>query len=297
MSVTSRSSFLVGLIGQGVSPSLTPSMHELEGSRHGMRYIYRTIEFAPEGDAQTHLRGLLQAARTFGFDGLNLTYPVKQLVLPLLDELSHSARTIGAVNTVVWDEGRLIGHNTDVSGFRSALIDALGDGPHGRVILVGAGGAGSAVAHSLAMQGVEHLTIVDVDLDRARSLAEIVSAVHRQSVGSAPLAALAELMPRADGMVNATPIGMAHHPYSPVDGELLRSTMWVCDIVYRPVDTTLLLSARERGCVTVSGLGMAMHQAAEAFEIFTGAVADRRAMLTDLQNLVAAENALSPTSQ
>lgn len=297
MSMTPRNSFLIGLIGQGVSPSLTPAMHELEGSRHRMRYLYRTIEFGSGMDPEARLSELVQAARTFGFNGLNLTYPVKQLAIPLLDDLSQTARTVGAVNTVVWDEGRLVGHNTDISGFKAALIDALGDSPQGRIILVGAGGAGSAVAHALAMQGVESLTVVDVDLDRARSLAETVSQVHRQPVTCAPMEALMDLMSCAEGLVNATPIGMAHHPYSPVDVELLRSTMWVCDIVYRPVETPLLVSARERGCVTVSGLGMAMHQAAEAFEIFTGVAADRHAMLTDLKNLVAAENALSSTTQ
>lgn len=290
MTIALNRSVLIGLIGHGVGPSLTPPMHELEGARHGLRYLYRPIEFTAADRPREHLGQLIRSAQSFGFDGLNLTFPVKQTVVPLLDELSATARMVGAVNTVTWKDERLLGHNTDVSGFRASLADALGEEPHGRIVLLGAGGAGSAVSHALAMQGLERLTIVDVDFHRAALLADDITAVHRQSVEACPLEALPALLERADGLVNATPIGMAHHPGSAVDAHLLQPHMWVCDVVYRPVDTELLRSARSRGCRTISGLGMAMHQAADAFEIFTGETADRSAMLTDLHNLVSAEN-------
>lgn len=290
MSVTLERSVLIGLIGHGVGPSLTPPMHELEGARHGMRYLYRAIDFTAAADPQEHLQDLIRSAQAFGFTGLNLTYPVKQIAVSLLDEMSPTARMVGAVNTVLWHDGRLVGYNTDVSGFRASLRDELGAAPHGQIVLVGAGGAGSAVSHALAVQGLEQLTIVDVDSHRAAALAEDIATVHGQPVQARALDALPELLQQADGLINATPIGMAHHPGSAVDAHLLHPHMWVCDVVYRPVDTELLRSARSRGCRTISGLGMAMHQAADAFEIFTGETADRRAMLTDLQNLVSAEN-------
>lgn len=283
-------STLIALIGRGVSPSLTPRMHELEGARHGMRYVYRTVEFDGGADPVSELRRLITAAEAFGFDGLNLTYPVKQTVLPLLQDLSTPARMVGAVNTVVWDHGQLIGHNTDVSGFGASMRDALGEDPLGDVVLLGAGGAGSAVSHALAMRGAELLTIVDVDLARARQVAEDLQKTHTQQVAVAPPADVAQLLGRADGLVNATPIGMAHHPGSPISLELLHPGLWVCDVVYRPVETQLLTAARAAGCQTIPGLGMAMHQAADAFEIFTGESADRRAMLHDLRVLVEAEN-------
>jgi shikimate dehydrogenase len=282
-------SVLIGLIGRGVGPSLTPLMHELEGARHGLRYIYRSIDFTADGTDEDTLRELIRYARTLGFDGLNLTYPVKQTAVALLDGMAPAAQMIGAVNTVRWEGDRLIGYNTDISGFRASLIDALGDAPLGRTVAMGAGGAGSAVCHAAAMQGVERLTIVDVDLQRAEALAHDISSTHHQPVDVGTPEQLPQLLTQAAGLINATPMGMAHHPGSPVDQTVLRPDMWVCDIVYRPVQTALLAAAKEQGCRTISGLGMAMHQAADAFEIFTGETADRQAMLTDLRSLVAAE--------
>ncbi|GAA1187955.1 shikimate dehydrogenase [Nesterenkonia xinjiangensis] len=286
---------LIGLIGHGVGPSLTPRMHELEGARHGLRHIYRTVELSETEDPAAELERLLTAAETFGFDGLNLTHPVKQTAIPLLDELSDPALRVEAVNTVVWRQGRRVGHNTDVSGFAASLEDAIGPQPRGRVVLLGAGGAGSAAAHALASAGLDRLTVVDVDRRRAEEVAGAVAQHHEVNSAAATPHELPTLLPEANGLVNATPIGMAHHPGSPVPRHHLHPGLWVCDVIYRPVDTPLLLEARSLGCRTVSGLGMAMHQAAEAFEIFTGEPADRKAMLSDLQGLVAAEQKLSPT--
>lgn len=285
-----RTSTLIGLIGHGVGPSLTPAMHESEGRRHGMNYVYRPVELGAQGDART-LGDLFHAARLFGFTGLNITHPVKQTVVPLLDALSPAAAAVGAVNTVVFDPDQgAVGHNTDVTGYRASLDDALDGAACGEVVLVGAGGAGSAVAHGLAERGVSALTIIDVDHARAEQLAQDV----RQSAGSEIAAASAHdvgvHLRGADGVVNATPFGMAHHPGTAFDPDLLRDDMWVSDIVYRPVETELIRCARARGCRVITGLGMAMHQAADAFEIFTGEQADRHAMLNDLRRLVEAES-------
>lgn len=287
---TSRA-VLVALIGQGIGPSLSPPMHEREGQRHGMRYIYRRIEFHAETSSAEELGRLLTYSQRLGFDGLNITYPAKQTVLPLLDELASSAQMIGAVNTVVFAEGRTIGHNTDVTGFKASLDDSLEDTPCGEVVLVGAGGAGSAVAHALVMRGVEKLCIVDVDEAKVSALLNSLRDSHGFSASSAGPDDLPARTACADGIVNATPFGMAHHPGTPFDPALLRSTHWVADVVYRPADTVLLREARKRSALAISGLGMAMHQAADAFEIFTGETADRTSMLADLNDLIAAENA------
>lgn len=124
-----RRAILIGLIGEGVTPSLSPPMHELEGARHGLHYVYRTIELSAKEATEDSVRQLLVSADRLGFTGLNLTHPIKQMVLPLLDELAPSARRVGAVNTVVFDDGRTVGHNTDATGFGAALDEALPDNP------------------------------------------------------------------------------------------------------------------------------------------------------------------------
>lgn len=292
--VTRRPAVLIGLIGEGVTPSLTPPMHEFEGARHAMHYVYRTINLA-EGEAtRDSISQLLWAAKRTGFTGLNITHPIKQAVIEHLDELATSARTVGAVNTVVFDGDRMIGHNTDVTGFGAAFDSAFGTGGRGRVVLIGAGGAGAAVASALAERDVRELVIVDVDLERAETLASGVRDSANGEVRAAKLDDLPQWIDAADGVVNATPWGMAAHPGTAFDTELLAPHMFVADIVYRPSETELLKQAKARGCRTMSGLGMAMHQAADAFEIFTGESADRGAMLSDLQTLVAAEATGNP---
>ncbi|WP_233245410.1 shikimate dehydrogenase [Homoserinimonas hongtaonis] len=289
-----RPAVLIGLIGEGVIPSLTPPMHEFEGARHEMHYVYRPIDLA-EGEAtEENIAQLLWAARRMGFTGLNITHPIKQAVIAHLHELATSARTVGAVNTVVFDGDRMVGHNTDVTGFGAAFDDAFGSDARGRVILIGAGGAGAAVASALAGREVRELVIVDVDLERAEALASGVRGSANGEVRAARLEDLPQWIDGADGVVNATPWGMAAHPGTAFDTELLSPTMFVADIVYRPAETELLKRAKARGCRTMSGLGMAMHQAADAFEIFTGQPADRAAMLSDLQTLVAAEASGNP---
>lgn len=289
-----RRSVLIGLVGEGVGPSLTPPMHELEGARHGMHYVYRTIDLAPGEGTTAWLAELLSTARRLGFDGLNVTHPVKQAVVPLLDRQTESARAVGAVNTVVFTDEGTVGHNTDVTGFRAALGDAFGDEHLGRAVLFGAGGAGAAVATALARGSLDELVVIDPDAERATSLVDQVSAASEvRAVALTPEEAPAALA-GAGIVVNATPVGMAAHPGTPVDPALLPDEARVADIVYRPVDTDLLVAARARGLRTMPGLGMAMHQAADAFEIFTGARADRRAMLADLDALVAAESAGAP---
>ncbi|MFE1168323.1 shikimate dehydrogenase [Nocardiopsis sp. NPDC058789] len=272
-------SFLVGLIGSGIGPSLTPAMHETEAAELGRRLVYRRIDLDTWGLSASSVGELVRSAPRYGFDGLNITHPCKQLVLPHLDELTPDAAALGAVNTVVFDGGRAVGHNTDWSAFARSLERGLPTVPRERVVLLGAGGAGAAVAHALMTSGTRDLTVVDTDRDRAEGLTrDLRGRFAGARCSAAPPSAVDTLLSRADGLVNATPAGMAHHPAPPVAPELLRPHLWVADVVYRPLRTELLAGAERIGCATLDGGGMAVFQAAQALELITGLVPDHGRM-------------------
>lgn len=278
-------SVLVGLIGSGIQASRSPAMHEREGAKQGRTYIYRLIDLDVLGLSGAALPGLLVSAYRFGFAGLNITHPCKQAVIPLLDELSSDARAIGAVNTVVFSAGgKTIGHNTDWYGFAESFRRELADAPCTRVAQLGAGGAGSAVAHALLKLGVRELSITDIDEARAARLAAELCV--RFGTGRAIAAVdLARAVGAADGLVNTTPIGMVGHPGMPVSPDLLRPDLWVADVVYFPLETELLRAARKIGCRTMSGGMMAVFQAVGAFRLFTGIEPDTDRMIAHFASL------------
>ncbi|MDE3722904.1 shikimate dehydrogenase [Nocardiopsis sp. N85] len=281
-------SFLVGLIGSGIGPSLTPPMHEREADRLGRRLVYRTIDIDVWGLPPESVGELVRSAPRYGFDGLNITHPCKQAVLPHLDGLTPDAAALGAVNTVVFEGDSAIGHNTDWSGFLEAFEIGLPDAARERVVLLGAGGAGAAVAHALLTSGTGDLVIVDPEVDRADALARaLIARFPGRSCRAAPPGDVAAHVSRADGLVNATPIGMAHHPGLPLPAALLRPPLWVADIVYRPLRTALLDEAERRGCATLSGGGMAVFQAVRAFELITGLAPDSDRMRAHFADLAA----------
>jgi len=265
-------------------------MHEREGDMQGLRYLYRPIDLLELGLSGESVGTLLQGARTLGFNGLNITHPCKQLVLEHLDEISPDARRLGAVNTVVIRDGRFIGHNTDFSGFAAALASGLPGARLDRVVQLGAGGAGSAVAYALLTAGVRHLDLVDMDAARgAARAAELQGFFPDSTITAGTPADLPRLMPLADGLVHCTPVGMAAHPGLPLDLDLLEQRHWVADIVYRPIATELVRGARAKGCEVLDGGRMAVGQAADAFRIFTGQDADPDRMRAHFLELVAAE--------
>ncbi|TMH46943.1 MAG: shikimate dehydrogenase [Betaproteobacteria bacterium] len=280
-----KSKFLLGLIGEGIQASLSPALHEEEARYQGLSLHYQLIDLAQHGRSVADLPRLIDSAEAAGFDGLNITHPCKQAVLPLLTELSEDARAIGAVNTVVFRQGRRKGFNTDCSGFAMSFRQKLGDAARRRVVLLGAGGAGAAVAHATMSFGVEQLSIVDRDRERAEMLARRVAGNHpgRVVASADDLAAAAK---RADGLIHATPTGMAAHPGLAFDPSLLRPEMWVADIVYFPLETELLRAARKRGCLTLDGGGMMVWQAVGAFEHFTGIRPDAARMETHFLKMV-----------
>ncbi|MBC3363035.1 shikimate dehydrogenase [Pseudomonas sp. SWRI154] len=275
---------LAGLIGAGIQASRTPALHEHEGDAQGMRYLYRLIDLDALKLESGALPDLLIAAERMSFTGLNITFPCKQAIIPLLDELSPEASGIGAVNTVVLKNGKRIGHNTDCLGFAEGFRRGLGDVSRRHVVQMGAGGAGAAVAHALLAEGVGTLSIFDVEASRAEALANNLN----QQFGAGRARAgqdLTSAMVEADGLVNTTPMGMAKLPGMPVPVELLRSELWVAEIVYFPLETELLRNARALGCRTLDGGTMAVFQAVKAFELFSGVAPDAQRMLAHFQSM------------
>jgi shikimate dehydrogenase len=282
--VTQTNAVLAGLIGAGIQASRTPALHEHEGDAQGLRYLYRLIDLDPLKLDSSALPDLLMAAERMNFTGLNITFPCKQTIIPLLDELSPEARGIGAVNTVVLKDGKRIGHNTDCLGFAEGFRRGLKGVALERVVQMGAGGAGAAVAHALLSEGVQLLNIFDVEISRAQSLADNLN--QHFGVGRAVAGHdLPSTLAQADGLVNTTPMGMKKLPGMPVPAELLRGELWVAEIVYFPLETELLRNARALGCRTLDGGNMAVFQAVKAFELFSGVVPDAQRMLEHFQSM------------
>lgn len=273
---------LLGLIGSGIGGSRTPALHMAEAAAQGFECDYRRIDLDVLGLGVAALPGLLDQADAAGYRGLNITYPAKQAVIPLLDALSDEARALGAVNTVVFDGGRRIGHNTDASGFAAGFRLQLPGVAMQRVVQIGAGGAGAAVAHAMLAMGAGLLVLFDMDPARADALAASLNTHFgpgRAMAGCAMAGrVLADAIANATGLVHATPTGMAKHPGLPLPAELLRADLWVAEVVYVPLDTALVRAARALGAPVADGGGMAVHQAVDAFRHFTGREPDTARM-------------------
>lgn len=278
-------SLLCGLIGAGIQRSLSPALHEEEGRHHGLQVRYRLIDLDVLGAGSEALPGLLRDAVREGYRGLNITFPCKQAVMPLLDGLSEEARAIGAVNTVVIADGKLTGHNTDGSGWGWGFRRALPKADLSRVVLLGAGGAGAAVGYAALGLGVQELWVSDIDSSRAAALA---SSLGSQFAGKKVVQArdLKTAVQAADGLIHCTPTGMTGHPGMPLQEEWLRREMWVSEIVYVPLETPLLKAARRIGCATADGGHMNVGQALRGFKLFTGLDADAARMDAHFRRLV-----------
>lgn len=276
----------VGLIGSGIQHSSSPALHMEEALALGLRYRYELLDLDLMPGSAAAMPETLAAAERKGFTGCNITYPSKQSVIPLLHELSPEAAALQSVNTVLFRAGRRLGHNTDWWGFAESFRRGLPDVAMRRVVLVGAGGAGSAVGYALLTLGAQQLLIHDMDAVRATSLATRLS----QLFAGRQVEAVGELrsaLASADGLVHATPTGMQKMPGMPVPPELLRPPLWVAEVVYVPLITELLRVARQHGCRTLDGSGMAVFQAALAFELFSGVKPDTARMLSRFNSKLA----------
>lgn len=289
MSSTHPRKVLVGLIGAGIQQSLSPALHEEEARHHGLRLHYQLIDLdrsvPSAGQLPEQLPALLAAARVMGYAGCNVTYPCKQAVIPHLDSLSPEARAMGAVNTVVIEDGRLVGHNTDGSGWAWGFTRMLPGADLSRVVLLGAGGAGAAIAHAVLRLGAAQLGIVDAQPERAAQLAADVNALYGPRAAATNIT---DAMAQATGLIHATPTGMDKLPGLPLDVHLLRPELWVSEVVYFPLETALVRAARALGCRVSDGGGMAVGQAVGAFQLFTGIAPDAARMDAHFRRLVAA---------
>lgn len=276
---------LLGLIGAGIGRSLAPALHEEEGRRQGLQLEYRLIDLDREGGPGA-LAALVRGLVSKGFTGVNVTYPCKQSVMPLLDALTPQARAIGAVNTVVAGrDGKLTGHNTDGPGWSWGLRRALPEANLARVALLGAGGAGAACAHAVLELGAKEVLIADQDAARAVSLAARLN--EHLAGGRARAVDLGAILEGATGFIHATPTGTEGRPGMPLQADVLRASMWVSEVVHRPLETELTKAARAAGCAVVDGGHMNVGQAVGAFRLFTGLAPDASRMEAHFRRLAA----------
>jgi len=274
---------ICGLIGAGIQGSRSPALHEGEARAQGVQLSYELIDLDVLGVGIEALPGLLDDAARKGYRGLNITFPCKQAVMPLLHDISKEARAIGAVNTVVMAAGRLSGHNTDGPGWGWGFRRALPNADVSRVVLLGAGGAGSACANAALRLGARELLIVDREIDRSRELAARMNAIHGpRCTGTADIA---QALAGASGLIHATPTGMAKMPGMPLPIDLLRPGLWISDVVYVPLETELLKAAKRAGCQVMDGGHMNVGQALDAFRLFTGREADAARMDAHFRSL------------
>ena len=274
---------LTGLIGAPIASSASPAMHERAAEALGLRGHYQLIEVA--GADAAGLAMMLEGVRRLGFAGVNVTYPYKEAVVPLLDALAPGAAAMGAVNTVVVRDNRLIGHNTDTTGFARAVAPLLARTGNA-VAVIGTGGVGKAIAFALASLKVADLRIFDSEPARAEKLATLL-APH----GGARVArSVEDALDGATGLVNGTPVGMLPNRDTPVAASLLRENLWVADAVYSPLITPLLAAARAKGARIMTGRELAIYQAADAFELFTGLAPSTEVMGEAFDEVMAARS-------
>ena len=256
---------LAGVIGDPIGHSLSPRLHAHWLEVYGIDGAYVPLNVARESFAFA-LRGL----RLTGFAGLNVTVPHKEAAFALADRVDDAARAAGAVNLLIFRDGHIEGRNTDSAGFSASLVEQLGaNALHGKtVVLLGAGGAARAVIIALDVLGVSEIRLVA--RSRADSLVREMKASVKTELKSFAFENWPEAASGAALLVNATSAGMKGKPALTLPLDPLPREAIVCDIVYNPMETPLLATARARGHATIDGLGMLMHQAVPAFEAFFG---------------------------
>ncbi|WP_040683117.1 shikimate dehydrogenase [Thermosinus carboxydivorans] len=266
----------IALFGWPVEHSLSPAMQNAAFRYLGLDYVYLPLAVKPD-----NLGAAIAGLKAMGFAGANVTIPHKVAVMAYLDALDDTARMVGAVNTIIIEDGRATGHNTDAAAFIAALA-AAGVKPNGkRVVLLGAGGAARAVAAGLIHHDAAQITVVARSGDKAATLAASFAA--KDPIISAVPWATAEFsrqLAECDLLVNCTPVGMwpNSHEMPDIDWEQLNPGAVVCDLIYNPQETRLLLEAARRGHQTVCGVGMLVEQGALAFTLWTGHEAPREIM-------------------
>lgn len=281
---------LVGLIGEGITESFTPALHEAEAAALGLDYEYRTFDLIELGKRAEDVGELLAEARRGGYTAMNITHPCKQLVMDIVDALDVRAEHLGAVNLVVFGDEGMTGYNTDWMGYRDGLVAGLPRASFDRVVQIGCGGAGAATAYALLSCGAAELDLFDLDDARSDHLAHRMRSLFpTQTIATISGDGLAGALARASGVVHATPLGMLHHPGVAFDVDLLAAGAWVSDVVYRPLETELLRQAGDRGHPVLDGGRMAVGQAYASLQIITGVAPNRARMEEHFRTLIRLE--------
>jgi shikimate dehydrogenase len=265
---------LLGLIGANIMGSLSPALFADAFAAAGIDGFYHLIDI--DRLRERRLPQLLDAMRVAGFAGANITFPFKQDILPLLDAVDPDAAQTGAVNTVaIAPNGDMTGHNFDRPGWRHSFEEVFGrsSAEGATVVLIGAGGAGHAVAFALMDLGVVRLVVHDREAARANELCANI--VEQYGMSRCRVARdLEHEIAGADGVVNATQTGMHSFPGNPVPASAIRATHWCADVIYTPVETEFLRAAAAKGARVLGGGNMCVHTAVGAFRLFTGIAPD-----------------------
>ncbi len=267
MNITGRTK-IVGVIGDPVEHSCSPPMHNAAFKELGMDYVYVPFHVKPE-----YLRSAIEGFKALNVAGINVTLPHKKAVLSLMDSVSKEAELIGAVNTLVFKEGMVEGHNTDARGFIASLRDCgISDFRGKKAVVLGAGGGAQAVIVGLAMEGVDKIIIANRTKEKAIDLARSLSSKTMVKMEGVSLSdnILRDYISESDLLVSTITASMDTRIQLVVDPCWLHQELVVCDIVYIPPETNLLKAASERGLKTIGGMGMLVHQGAISFQLWTG---------------------------
>ena len=256
-----------GVIGNPVEHSLSPAIHNAAFQKLGLNFVYLAFRVEAIGEAIKGLRAL------GNFRGASVTIPHKVAAVPFLDSVEPTARHIGAINTIVAEGGTLTGHNTDAIGALRALREGGVELKGRQVVMLGSGGAARAIAFALGTEtGIERLTLLGIDSQERTALARDLQSKTGMTVQESLLdeGALRKILPDSHVLIHCTPMGMSPKTNeTAVPAALLHTGLTVMDIVYNPRDTQLLKDAKARGCRTIPGLEMFLHQAAAQFELWT----------------------------
>lgn len=256
----------LGLIGDNIARSRSPLLHVEAGRLCGLDVSYERLVPVDMG---LTFEAMFERCRQGGFRGINVTYPYKEKVVPLVRIGAPEVARIGACNTVLFSGSGAHGHNTDHSGFVAAYRGVFGDRGPGPVAMAGAGGVGKAVAFALAALRCPRLRLYDPLSARATALARSVEAAATDMAVEV-CDSMTEAADGADGLINCTPLGMAGHPGTAVPPGLMESAAWAFDAVYTPVETPFIEDARAAGLEVMSGYELYFHQGVDAFRLFTG---------------------------
>lgn len=287
----SKRRMLVGLIGANIQGSMSPALFADAFAAAGIDGYYHLLDADRLVDPR--LPQLLGAVKNAGFAGVNVTYPFKQDIIPLLDAVDPEAAQVGAVNTVsIAPDGRTTGYNFDRRGWRNSFLEILGpDRAKAKtVVQVGAGGAGRAVAFALMDLGAADLIIHDLDPARANTLKVQLSS-HYGASRCRIAGSLEQDIAGADGIVNATQVGMRGFPGCPVPVAAIKAAHWAADVIYTPMQTAFLSAAVAKGARVLNGGGMCVHQAVAAFQCLTGVTPDVARLHRTFAAAVAARDA------